>query len=409
MFKKYNPKVGKLHKTKDFESFYNPIGDNDFPIKKYVERETQTAPMFLYSEDDYTGDVFTFLMEHGTLLSATTVGRLGSFQEDVYSAMKGGTIWFEYKKGYVRLTIKDRPDDNETVFRGTPSTPPSLYIEDDEPMEDLPNESKIFSITFVIPITIQDFPFSDFVKFIIPFKENGKVHLFIKDQYGEYNFEPIQLSIPKNMDISLNYGEKFVEINNTIVSRLKEKPNGLYMFHGSPGTGKTSYIKYLASQINRDFIYIPTNMLEYFTTDPNSLAILLKKPNSVLILEDAEKAILKRESGGTTSAVSSLLNLSDGIMSDIMKTAIIVTYNCSEEDIDDALLRKGRLQMDYKFDLLSKEDAVSLAKSLEYPEDFIEEEITAPMSLANIYNLKTKVVFTEKEKKEKRVMGFSSN
>lgn len=54
-----------------------------------------------------------------------------------------------------------------------------------------------------------------------------------------------------------------------------------------------------------------------------------------------------------SSAVSSLLNLSDGILSDILKTSVIVTYNCPKQDVDDALKRKGRLQMDYEFSALS--------------------------------------------------------
>ena len=147
-------------------------------------------------------------------------------------------------------------------------------------------------------------------------------------------------------------------------------------------------------------------MLEYFTTDPNSLSILLRKPNSVIILEDAEKAILKREDGGSSSAVSSLLNLSDGIMSDIMKTSIIVTYNCSKHDIDEALRRKGRLQIDYEFGLLSITDAKMLANSLNYPADFVETEITKNTSLADIYNLQTKVDFLDKKTKSNRVIGF---
>ncbi|NBT59927.1 AAA family ATPase, partial [bacterium] len=204
-------------------------------------------------------------------------------------------------------------------------------------------------------------------------------------------------------------GSNFLEINDTITKRLTERSNGLYMFHGLPGTGKTTYIKYLANIIDRDFIYVPTNMLEYFTTDPTSISILLRRPNSVLILEDAEKAILKRENtDASNSSVSSLLNLSDGIMSDIVRTAIILTYNCSKQDIDKALKRKGRLQMDYEFRLLTKEEATKLAKKLKYPKKIIEDEITGDISLADIYNLQTKVDFYEKKEKEKRIIGFGS-
>jgi SpoVK/Ycf46/Vps4 family AAA+-type ATPase len=180
------------------------------------------------------------------------------------------------------------------------------------------------------------------------------------------------------------------------------------MFHGLPGTGKTTYIKYLAGQIKRDFIYIPTTMIEYFTSDPNCLHTLIQKPNSVIILEDAEKAILKRLGDGMdSSAVSSLLNLSDGILSDILKTSVIVTYNCPKQDVDDALKRKGRLQMDYEFTALIEEDAKKLAKHLKYPKKVIEEKIKGPLTLSEIYNIEKETEFYgESKKEEQKRIGF---
>jgi hypothetical protein len=86
-------------------------------------------------------------------------------------------------------------------------------------------------------------------------------------------------------------------------------------------------------------------------------------------------------------------------MSDIMKTAIILTYNCPKQDIDEALRRKGRLQMDYEFGLLKKDDAIKLAQSLNFPQEFIDEEIKEDMSLADIYNSKQKLISKRRKKK----------
>ena len=93
-------------------------------------------------------------------------------------------------------------------------------------------------------------------------------------------------------------------------------------------------------------------------------------------------------------------------MSDIMKIAIILTYNCPKQHIDEALRRKGRLLVDYEFKPLSKDDAIALAKFLEYPDDFIEEKITEEMALADIYNLKMEIDFQGKKKDVERVIGF---
>jgi len=61
------------------------------------------------------------------------------------------------------------------------------------------------------------------------------------------------------------------------------------------------------------------------------------------------------------------------------------------------------MQMDYRFELLSVENSRKLAKSLQHSETDINN-ITEPMSLADIYNMKKTVQFC-KLKEEKR-MGF---
>jgi len=387
------------------DPFFSLTNDNEFPIRRYIEKKHGYAPSFFYSDEDFRGDVFVYMLKHGKLLSYTSVGKIIPMLEDTYKGLRGGTFWFVYKNIYVRVSMNNAPDDSENLFLSSSFANIPMTVKSKDSKEKEITDNKTFSLTFAAPSNIQKFPIEDFKDFIVE-NTKGKVHIFIKNQYGEYDFEPIKLETHDDMDIELNYGKKFKEIHDTVTQRLTEKSSGLYMFHGEPGTGKTTYIKYLAGKINRDFIYIPTNMLEYFTTDPNSLSVLLKKPNSVLVLEDAEKAILKREGGGSSCSVSSLLNLSDGIMSDIMKTAIVLTYNCPKQDIDEALRRKGRLQVDYEFDLLSKKDAIALAESLKYPTKIIEEEIKGDMSLADIYNLKIKVDFYEKKVDHDCVIGF---
>jgi hypothetical protein len=403
MFDLPKSKILPFNHGKDDISFYNLSNDNEFPIRRYIEHKYKCSPSFFYTDEEYSGELLNFLLKKAKLISFTSVGKLILVNKDTFNGLRGGTFWFYYKDVYIRASLKDQPDDTDHSFTNASlSNPPNtMHLESDKKYSD----DKSLTLTFVAPVIIQKYPLADFEPFIQA-KAKGKVHIFIKDQYGDYDFEPIKINTPKDLDVGMNYGEKFIAINDTIIERLTKNSSGLYMFHGSPGTGKTTFIKYLTSQIEKDFIYVPTNMLEYFTTDPNCLSILMKRPNSVIILEDAEKAILKRESGENNACVSSLLNLSDGIMSDIMKIAIILTYNCPKQNIDEALRRKGRLLVDYEFKPLSKDDAVALAKFLEYPDDFIEEKITEEMALADIYNLKMEIDFQGKKKDVERVIGF---
>jgi hypothetical protein len=378
--------------------YYRLEMGNEFPIKRYITEMYGYAPCSYSIETDFNCNILDFLTQNGELINFLAYGKYENILEGNVEKLKNGFFLFKYKNVFIKISLKNFSSnlfDNDDI---------EISIESNK------EEKKTFALCFYGPANIKEYPLKDFEPFIIKDKQNAKVHLFIKNQYGEYDFEPLSINLPTNLDLELNYGKEFLDVDKKIKDRLAEKPNGLFMFHGLPGTGKTTYIKYLASQVKRDFIYIPTSMIEFFTSDPNCLHTLIQKPNSVIILEDAEKAILKRLGDGMdSSAVSSLLNLSDGILSDILKTSVIVTYNCPKQDVDDALKRKGRLQIDYEFSALTIENAKKLAKHLKYPKKLIDEKINKPLTLNEIYNLEKDVEFyNETKRQEPKRIGFGA-
>jgi hypothetical protein len=62
--------------------------------------------------------------------------------------------------------------------------------------------------------------------------------------------------------------------------------------------------------------------------------------------------------------VSAILNLSDGMLSDFLCLHVICTINCTAADIDQALLRPGRLVSHRVFKRLDFSQATALASSL---------------------------------------------
>ncbi len=121
-------------------------------------------------------------------------------------------------------------------------------------------------------------------------------------------------------------------------------------------------------------------------TKPNFLPFLMEHPNSILIIEDAENIIRDRNDikFDASQAVANLLNLSDGLLGDAMHMQIIATFNCDLGAIDKALLRKGRLIANYEFGKLDVNNAKILSEKL----GFGTEDISIPMTLAEIYNQK---------------------
>ncbi len=219
-------------------------------------------------------------------------------------------------------------------------------------------------------------------------KKKANIQL-VKSDMGHLDTEDYDLMVPP-MDLELNYGKEFKKIHKVITERLnKTNDKGIILLHGDPGTGKTSYIKYITSLVkDKDILFIPPSMAEMLS-EPTIIPFLMDHKNSILIIEDAERVISDREGNGSPAGVSNILNLTDGILGDCLNIQVIATFNMKREKIDQALLRKGRLIAEHKFEKLSVEDTNKLLKSLK--KDYVVEE---GMVLADIYNIETEVFKT---------------
>jgi hypothetical protein len=185
-------------------------------------------------------------------------------------------------------------------------------------------------------------------------------------------------------DIQKIYNDDFMEINEIIEESLKIKKAGLILFHGVPGTGKTSYIKHLINKFKKKkFIFIQNEFINELL-HPDFISFLLKNKNAVLVIEDAEKVLINRDQMGENSVVSTILQLTDGLFSDYLNIKIICTFNTSIDKIDQALLRKGRMIAYYEFQALTPPKASELLKSMNH------ESTNTPMTLADIYNYQKK-------------------
>jgi SpoVK/Ycf46/Vps4 family AAA+-type ATPase len=152
-------------------------------------------------------------------------------------------------------------------------------------------------------------------------------------------------------------------VDSIILDRLnQEDGKGLVMLYGEPGTGKTSYIRRIINNVNKRVLYLPPDMATELS-NPGLLPFLTDIPNSLLIVEDAENVLIKRQ-GQHNQAISNILNLSDGLFGDCLNIQILATFNTNLSNIDEALMRKGRLIAKYEFKKLSPDRVKKLTKKL---------------------------------------------
>jgi len=211
--------------------------------------------------------------------------------------------------------------------------------------------------------------------------------------------------------LDLHYGDKFEEFNESLFQRLLNEHKGLTLFHGDPGTGKTTYIRHLIKKIklndkNNNILYFPPTMVGSIT-EPGFINFISEwvadsKGKNYLLIEDAEP-LLESRNQSRNIGLTNLLNLTDGILNDVLSIQIIATFNTNLKNVDDALLRPERLLARKEFKELSEKKALILAKKIGVSEELIKGN----MSLADIYTLKKETKpLTHDIEDEVKKLGF---
>ncbi len=220
-----------------------------------------------------------------------------------------------------------------------------------------------------------------FIKAKFPLKVPG-IDLFYMISQNQMGLNLHALSLKKtNINLKENYNDDLLEAHPWILKNLNmSDKSGLYLFYGLPGTGKSTYVRYLISQTSKKVLFLPSNLVGILG-DPVFNNILVENKDCILVIEDAEEVLQSRDTG-INSGISFLLNLTDGLLGEGLGIQVICTLNAHLSKIDHAALRKGRLLARYHFDALNFEKANALLKKNNI-EDFVT---TQDMTLADIYH-----------------------
>lgn len=209
--------------------------------------------------------------------------------------------------------------------------------------------------------------------------EETRVYLVTSGKHGYslHDHEAKDVSVPlENYNMTISY-EKIKEV-------LETEGPGFLLFSGSPGTGKSFLIRKLMQEVkSQKFVIVPSDLASRDLANPAFLTFLLENfegGDATLIVEDGETALASREKFGNP-AVTSILNMSDGLLGDVFGFKILATINV-EDNVDEALLRDGRCKAHTEFKKLTTEQIGTICK---------REGVAPPtkldsMALASIYH-----------------------
>lgn len=185
-------------------------------------------------------------------------------------------------------------------------------------------------------------------------QDDSSLSLKYLSQFSDYDFE------------AENYEDRVVESFDHIIKELTDpKPCGrLIVVNGKPGTGKTNFIKGLISKSKQcNFVIVPFSASQLSNPSMVNLITSVNTKNEdgtyrpiVFILEDADSALVPR-GVDNMSDISTLLNLSDGVLGHLLDMRIVATTNAKTMDLDPALTRAGRLCQMVNIDELSERQA----------------------------------------------------
>jgi hypothetical protein len=226
-------------------------------------------------------------------------------------------------------------------------------------------------------------------------EKKNNFYMIAQGQQGLYNEKTSFKAIPvKDNRWDLYYGEDF-KYEKFSKFMKEDNTNSLLLLHGDPGGGKSNLLKNLILEANRDVIYIPPSMVGLIS-QPAFVTYMLSNRKSILVIEDAESVLGKNRNDGTNN----ILNICDGFLKDALSIKIVATFNAHIDDIDPALLRRGRLYASHEFRKLTPKEANKLAQFCDIDHTF-DEDVT----LADIFN-----IADEKSDllKESKPMGFGN-
>lgn len=364
--------VGQSNNT-----FYDTEYPNEFPAGNYYLHVNGVLPSYVEFKAKYNLDIIDYFKEQDY--------RIVWKSKRISDKSKIGTSCIVFEKGTTLIHVKFKSDRSYKDV-------PEFFAKESLLEEDYASLSGWYVSEDVVDALVEDIKDKVYVS-----KSKSKISLLTATRMG---MDTVEQEIKHvDIDIASHYGEAFLPVHLKIIDKLSEdKGKGLVLLHGLPGTGKTNYIRYLCGVLEKEIIFLPPSMAESIA-GPDFITFLLEHTNSILVIEDAEKVVLDREGDHSSrQSVANLLNLTDGILSDCLSIQVIATFNTSRDRIDKALLRKGRLIAEWKFDALSVDDSNQLFTII--GKDPIA---TKPMTLTEIYNSDEEEYIQQTERKQ---IGF---
>jgi len=214
----------------------------------------------------------------------------------------------------------------------------------------------------------------------------------LRYDYSEFLTERVEQvpDDPGDEFLRLCYGSDILAWLEQFTERTTCRAGGLTILEGPPGTGKTSLVSLMIRRLGKShaFYILPTAQDSALSSP--ELVPFWEKQNKrhpdrvkVIVIEDAERLLWPRRSDNR-DAVSSVLNIADGLVGRMLRLHILCSVNARLTELDPAIMRPGRLTNQRTFQRLPRRTAQELAEMKALP--FEPSDDREDFALAEIFN-----------------------
>lgn len=166
---------------------------------------------------------------------------------------------------------------------------------------------------------------------------NQRINTITIGQNG-LELNPIDIMKADYDNIEHYFNDNTIKSADKLIKKVKKTPKGLTLVYGERGTGKTTLMNYVSSNIDKIVIFIPCSMIESTINNPDFRNFIKRYKNSVIVLDDSELYFSELYSKSNIFT-NNLLQFVDGFQSDDLDLNIIAILNVdSITEVDHILL-----------------------------------------------------------------------